>query len=243
MHKTHIGPCRPHYLRDRLAVLALAASLAPTVDAGRPLATDDAAVVAPGACQLESWLERGRDERALWLNPGCNPFGATEFALGGARIRPDGERRFSVVRAQVKHLLRPFDDNTPGFAVALGGSRARGTDQRERSLNGIVTVPLAGESTLLHLNAGASRLRDGAERETRATWAAALDQQLRDGTRAAAEVFGATGERARWQLGLKHELVPGHLQLDASVGSAFGRWSSTRVFTIGLVAVTPAFPR
>lgn len=207
------------------------------------MATDDAAVVAQGACQLESWFERSRDERALWLNPGCNPWGATEFALGSARLRPDHGPSFSVVRVQVKHLLRPVDESTPGVAVAVGGSRARAADQRDVFVNGIVSVPLAGESTLLHLNAGASRARDAGDRETRATWAAALDRQLRDGTRAAAEVFGSSGERARWQLGIKHELVPGHLQLDASVGSAFGRWSSTRVFTIGLVAVTPAFPR
>jgi hypothetical protein len=33
------------------------------------------------------------------------------------------------------------------------------------------------------------------------------------------------------------------VQLDASVGSAVGRWSDSRIATVGLVFVTPAFLR
>ncbi len=230
--------------RTPLALAALTACLAVApVHAGRPLATDDAAVVAAGACQFETWFEHWRDARAFWLNPGCNPFGSTEFSFGGAHVRPDGGGAFSLMRGQVKQHVRAYDENGPGLAVAAGAARARAAGQQDVFANGIVTLPLAGEAVLVHLNAGATRSRMPAGSKTRATWAAALDAEAVAGTRAAGEVFGTSGERARWQLGLKHELLPGHLQLDASIGSAFGRWSTTRTVTIGVVAVTPSFLR
>ncbi|MCS6996666.1 MAG: hypothetical protein NZ533_06860 [Casimicrobiaceae bacterium] len=236
-------PARLHIVSRAVVCAVSAVALVSLAHAGRPFATDDAAIVAAGACQVEAWTERGRDERALWVNPGCNPFGSTEFALGGARVRVDGEGRFSVLRGQVKHLFRPVSETDPGFAIAVGGSRARSVGEREWFVNGIASLPLSGEERVLHLNLGAVRTRtDGRARE-RLTYAAAFDTALWSGGRLALEAFGTSGERAQWQLGAKHELIPGHLQVDASVGSAFGRWSKTRRLTVGLVLVSPTVLR
>ncbi len=224
------------------ALLALTACIATLpAHAGRPLASDDAAVVDRGACQLETWIGLTRSDRGIWLNPSCNPFGNTEFALGGGHVREDGGRDYTLVQWQFKQLLRAYTDTQAGFAVAFGGEHVRGDDARTTFINGIATLPLAGQAQLLHLNLGASLARDASSRLTRAAWGLAYDAEVAASTRVAAEGFGVSGERANWQLGVRHELVPGHVQIDASVGGAFGRWSDTRVVTAGLVLVSPAF--
>jgi len=222
------------------------AVLSSPTHAGRPLATDDAAIVAHGACQLELWLERGRGERTLWANPTCNPFGRTEFALGGARVRDD-EGGATVTAGQVKYLLRAFDERAPGFALAFRAERDRRVHaglpplQGDTEFRGIATWPLAGEALLLHANLGALRQRETGDEprwRTRPTWAVALDQEALPFTRASLEAYGTGSERARWQAGLRHELRDG-LQIDFAFGAQAGRWSATRQANVGLVFVTP----
>lgn len=238
------------HLRRRVgaALPAVAgALLSLPVHAGRPLATDDAAIVEAGACQLELWNERGRSERALWANPGCNPFGRTEFAFGAARARDDDAGSATIAAWQVKHLLRPFDAQTAGFALALRNERDRRVHagppplRGDTELKGIATWPLAGESLLLHANLGAVRQRETSEapaRRTRAAWAAALDREVMPDTRLSLETYGTGSERARWQLGLRHEVRPG-FQLDVAFGAQGGRFGDTRQMNFGLVVVTP----
>ena len=234
------GPGRKAALLG-FCLIGLSAAAVQPVLAGRPLATDDAAIVEAGACQLEAWMERGRDHRATWLNPGCNPFGRTEFAFGGARVRPDDLPAYTLHAWQIKRMLREHDAAHAGYAIAFGGQRQRHGGAREVYLNGIATLPLAAEVRVLHINLGALRTRDADGRHTRATWGLAFDAEVATATRASLEAFGTSSERPRWQFGLRHELVPGHLQLDASLGSALGRWSETRLVTLGLVFVNPAF--
>jgi hypothetical protein len=221
------------------AALTAALATPTTAHAGRPLATDDAAVVEAGSCQLEAWTARERGARGLWLNPSCNLTGQTELALGGARVRADGEDRVSVLTWQAKHLLRAHDASQAGYALALGGERARLAGERSLFLNGIATLPLGSVNRLLHLNLGAVRAPEDGGPRRRALWGLALDGEVAADTRASLESFGLGGERARWQAGLAHEIVPGRLQIDASVGSALGRWRDTRSVTLGLVFVTP----
>jgi hypothetical protein len=229
-----------------LAALVVA-SVASGAHAGRPLATDDAAIVDHGACQLELWLERDRGSRASWANPGCNPFGRTEFALGGARVRGDDAHDATVTAWQVKHLLRAFDERTAGFALALRNERDPRVHaglpplQGDTELKGIATWLLAGEALLLHANAGALRQREAGDeplRRTRAIWAAALDAELLPATRASLEGFGVGSERLRWQAGLRHALRDG-LQIDFAFGAQAGRWSDSRQVNVGLVVVHP----
>ncbi len=211
--------------------------------AGRPLATDDAGVVEHGACQFELWTERGRDSRAHWLNPGCNPFGHTEFQFGAARTRESGEGSYTVYRWQIKQRLREYDETQFGLALALGQQRQHQLGTRESFVNGIISLPLSGPSQLLHFNLGGARERKDTGHRNRATWGLAFDTELRSDTRLSLESFGRSGERANWQLGLRHQLVAEQLQIDVSIGSAWGRWSNTRFLTLGLVWVSPAYLR
>ncbi len=227
----------------RCLLLAIGAALACPAHAGRPLSTDDAAIVDTGACQIESWVETTRDGHAYWAIPGCNLFGHAEFSLGAARIRPDGLPGYTLGAWQVKGLLRPYGQDVSGFAVAVGGQRVRHGTMRDDFVNGIATVPLGGDRRLLHLNLGVLRLRDEDGHRTRATWGLAYDAEVNGATRAALETFGRSGERANWQLGLRHDLVPGRVQIDGSIGGAIGRWNGSRVFTLGLVFAGPLLRR
>lgn len=222
-------------------------ALAPAAHAGRPMATDDAAVLDDGACQLEAWTEHSPGLNTSWLNPSCNPFGSTEFALGLARQqdRKDSANNSSLNSWQIKHLLRAYDEQHSGFAVAAGGQHTRVSADNELFIKGIATLPLRGEDLLAHFNAGGIRQRDQSGGVYRATWGMALDGAVMHATRASLETFGTSGTgsaaRSNWQFGLRRELIPGRLQLDASIGSPFGRWSGERTVSLGLVFTTPSF--
>lgn len=225
------------------ALLGVCATVSLPVLAARPMATDDAAIVAAGACQLEIWAERRRDERSAWLNPGCTPFGGTELSLGAALVRPDDAASFTVQQWQIKQLLRALDDTRAGLAVALGSHRVRQSDARDSFLNAIATLPLAGETRLLHLNMGALGACEDGRHRHRATWGVAFDAEVTPSTRASLESFGTSSERANWQFGASHELVPGRVQIDFSIGSVLGRRQDSRIVTLGVVLISPAFLR
>jgi hypothetical protein len=111
----HPGRFGAAYLPLPPALLCAALRAAMLAQAGRPLATDDAASVDAAACQLETWVERTRDSRSTWINPACNPFGATEFAVGGARVREAGPDTLTLQHWQVKQLVRaPIASALPG---------------------------------------------------------------------------------------------------------------------------------
>ncbi|MFJ9451096.1 hypothetical protein [Herbaspirillum sp. NPDC101397] len=234
----------PRKLNTVLAAVFCAAASS-SAHAGRPMATDDAAVLDEGACQLETWTEHSSALNTSWLNPSCNPFGSTEFALGAAhqQDRRDSSANTALMSWQVKHLLRTYDDQQTGFAIATGGQHARASGDNETFIKGIATLPLQGENLLAHLNAGGIRQRDQRGGNYRGTWGMALDAEVSAGTRVSIETFGVTSTGTNWQLGLRRELIPDRLQLDASIGSPFGRWPQGRIVTLGLVFVTPSLKR
>ncbi len=225
------------------ALTGLAA--APTAWAGRPMATEDASVGDAGTCQLEAWTERSRADRSHWLKPSCVPFGSTEFALGAARVRDDAGERSSRLEWHVKHLLRETTGEQAGYGLFLGALRDRSAPGRsgERALKAMATLPLDGETLVMHLNAGLVRERNDGQRRTRALWSAALDRELWSETRGFVEAFATGSDRPAWQVGVQHQLLPGRLQVDAGIGSVAGRWRDTRQATVGLVFFTPALLR
>jgi len=234
-------------LRGLFGFTLLAVGLPATALAGRPLTTDDAAIVDHGACQLESWFERSRSDSdpvsVGWLNPACNPWGATEFSFGAGREH-NSENHATVTAWQIKRLIRSYDHRQAGFAVSLGDQRDRRIHRHalgDTSLTTIATFPLSGTTLLSHVNLGVIRQREEGGWRIRGNWGTALDWGLTANTRVSLETFGLSGERANWQLGLLYELIPGQVQIDMSVSSPYGRWSSDRTLTFGAVFLSPPF--
>lgn len=239
-------PLRRNHLALPITALAAACLVAsPEALAGRPMATEDAALSEAGSCQVEVWTERGRDERYHWVKPACVPFEHIEFALGGARVRADDGERSSLIEGHIKYLLRESTGQQAGYGLFLGEHRDRSAPGRagERVLKAMTTVPLIDETLVVHLNAGVSRERDGTSRRVRGLWSAALDRELGGQTRGFVEAFGTGSDRPSWQVGLQHQLAPGRLQLDASVGSVVGRWRDNRQLSVGLVIFAPGLLR
>jgi hypothetical protein len=238
-------PSRPSCLTLQLTAAAALITAASTAAAGRPMATEDAAISDAGSCQLEVWSERSRDERSHWVKPACTPVDNLELALGVARVHGDGSGRSSRIEGHLKYLLRETTAQQSGYGLFLGELRDRGQPARagERVLKGMTTIPLADEALVLHLNAGLARQRGDGSRRIRGLWSAALDRELGGQTRGFVEAFGTGGDRPAWQAGVQHQLVPGRLQLDASVGSVAGRWRDTHQVTVGLVVFADALLR
>ena len=109
----------------RLLALCIIAA-APSAHAAQPLVTDDAAVVAPKTCQLETWARWVHDAREYWAQPACNFTGNLELAVGGARAHPDTGEPSSIVQLQAKTVLFPRNDGTLSFGAAVGGARDTG---------------------------------------------------------------------------------------------------------------------
>lgn len=118
-------------LRSALAAAALAASHAAL--AARPMVTDDARILDPKACQIETWVRGNPDSTEIWALPACNFTGNLELTLGGAATRAEGHTRTSGILLQGKTLFRAMDASVwrsgspPASCAARAMMRATGT--------------------------------------------------------------------------------------------------------------------
>src|SRR5881394_731805 len=124
MRKTFPPGSRALYvndLRDELTaicklftVFITAFVFAEHAHAARPFVTDDARVVDPDHCQLETFYKEQRADsgREFWFLPACNQLGV-EWTVGGNRI--EGENNFIV---QGKKLFKPLEPDGYGLALS-----------------------------------------------------------------------------------------------------------------------------
>jgi len=116
------APCVPPLGRLLLLLLVVAASSA---HAAQPLATDDAAVVAPKSCQLEVWNRSAHGARTFWAQPARNFTGNLELSFGGARAQPDAGESSSIVALQAKTVLVASESGTSSFGMLAGAGRGK----------------------------------------------------------------------------------------------------------------------
>ena len=207
-----------------LPALAILAALHAPAQAGRPLATEDAGVLAAGECEFETFAGRTRERAAPRLGESSLQFGCgfgmrSQVALGWGRESAAGERSRSLGLTG-KTSLRDGGDEATSFALAWGAGRADspGTPMRLETtyLTGVATMPLKG-SLALHANLGWSRSRSAGASTT--GWGLALERSGEGGIDVMGEVFGDDRERRPWvQLGVRASLLPERLWLDASAG-------------------------
>jgi hypothetical protein len=194
-------------VRRVLAALVSAAA-AGAAHAGRPLVTDDARLLDPGQCHVESYYKesRGQGGSEFWFLPACHAFGA-ELAAGGRRLEG---RREAIVQAKI--VPRPLAPGGAGYGFSVG---AVGGDAY---VNGIASLALAGERAALHANLGALQSVGG-------TWGLGLEALLSRQWLAIAELYGTRGEKPVRHAGVRWNFSE-RLQLDATRGDGF--------YTLGL---------
>ncbi len=215
------GPPAAEPLRFLLTVLILSFA-ARAAHAARPFVTDDARVVDPGGCQIETFVKRqGKfSEREFWLLPACNPSGNLELTFGGFNVHSAFPGDSSAVIMQGKTLLKPLETNGAGFALALGALRAspfRSATTVNPYINSIGSFSLLDDRFVLHANLGA--IDDRQSNVTRGTWGIGAEILLiAPRLYGIVESYGQRGEKPTFHTGFRFWIVPGRVQVDATTG-------------------------
>jgi len=193
----------------RSTLLAAGALLAAPAWAGRPLATDDAAILEPSDCQVEAWHQHTGSLREWWAMPACR-VGDWELAAG------KGQGRASIVQA--KTILHRSGNATDGWALGLAVASQQGPI-RQQTVNLPLTMSFAQQAFLLHLNAGWMRPHGAA---TRGTWSIGGEYAFARRWGLSLESYGSRHLHPTRQLGLRYTLLENRLDLDTSVAETAG---------------------
>lgn len=188
-----------------LALLAVFAQGAGA--AGGHHAVDDAAILDPGRCHIETWHERHRHGGGslLHLAPACR-IGMAEWTLGMERDRVEGARDTRII-PQVKIA---GDSPVPGVSIgaALGATRL---DDGRTPEDVYAYIPVSwqpGPEFVVHVNAGYDRVRGG-DRTSR--FGVGADYRLTESVELILERYRQLGERftragTRWNLAARISL-------------------------------------
>jgi hypothetical protein len=221
----------------RLLLAALALSALPA-HAARPLVTDDARLVDPQGCQVETFYKRQREfhEHEFWVLPACNPWGRVELALGGNWIDSTQPGDSRTLIAQGKTLLVPLQTNGAGFAFTLGVAQVSPSQSASvvnPYVNGIASFSFLDDRVVLHANLGA--VRDNQAHLTRGTWGLGAEILLiAPRLYAILETYGQRLEKPTLHGGLRFWVVPDRVQVDSTIGSQHATPFDRRFGTIGL---------
>lgn len=203
--------------------------------AGRPLTVEDAAIVDPGQCQLETYAAHARSVNLneFWATPACNVGGDWELAFG-VDAASDAARRASYGRLQAKTVFKPLEAGGWGVGLVLADQfRAGRQPDGDLSLNVPLSFSLFDDRVLLHLNAGLVRMQ--VRRATDLSWGVGAEFRVSARHTLTAETFGQQRYGGRYQFGYAYALIPDHLQIDASWGQRLARRSREPQLTLGLV--------
>lgn len=207
--------------------------------AGRPMNVDDAALVNPKSCQLESWFQHNQDSREFWAVPACNPTGNLELAAGAARVLHAQAIDHTLYAFQAKTILKSIDSSRWGLAMAAG---TQFDDTQHLHGDVFVNLPLSlsfyNSRLLLHSNVGWLHVREG--KRHLLSWGTGCEFALHDDFSLIAEVYGNQQDRPDFQLGFKSWLKKEYIQLDATYGDKLGSQGDAAFFSLGLVFLTDA---
>ncbi|MES2160039.1 MAG: hypothetical protein V4476_02685 [Pseudomonadota bacterium] len=226
-------------LQARAAACVLAASLlaCPATRAGRPMTVDDAAIAAPGTCQLETYALHADHLAEYWATPACNVGGDWELGLGGAWADDTTGPRSQTMhhfRLQAKTVFKPLETNGWGLGLVLADQfRAGQGGDGDLSVNVPLSISLRDDAVLLHLNAGMMHAETG--RRHHATWGSGAQFRVDERHSLTAEVYGRQHSGSRYQFGIARALIPDRLQIDATWGQRLARGGGEPVVTVGLV--------
>lgn len=205
--------------------------------AGRPLTTEDAAIVEAKGCQVESWIDRSSSATTGWIVPACN-FGLnTELQAGFARTRADGQARFSEAYVQAKTLLREMTDDEPWGVGLVVGATKRPRNETHRGWDnpyilGVFTQAICNTPLTLHANAGWARDREA--RRDLTLWGVALEAAVNDRLTLLGEVYGQNAQKPFVRIGGRWTAIKDRLDIDLSWVERRGGPSEERFVSIGV---------
>jgi len=212
--------------------------------AARPMVTDDANIVDPQSCQLESWVKTSQVSLERWAVPGCNFAWDTEISVGGnaQNAKVEGDSQFWLFQA--KKRWKRLEPNSWGLSTTLG--RVSERPGRSQQLSSESLAPSSAQDTYLnvpitwalasdrfvHLNLG--WIHHERLRVSHPTWGLGGEYGLTPRTFAIGEVFGESGAQSKTQMGLRYWVSPQKLQLDTTYGQPVRGGKEERWISIGL---------
>jgi len=223
-----------------IGVVAAAAA----VHAGQPLVTDDASVIDPGTCQLESWIRPFHQGHEIGLVPACNVLESLELSAGGSGVRTGGNA-FSTFQLQAKTVFIRHDDARRWSLGAQAGA-ARDTSMPRggpafQTYFGRALASLYSTGDLeLDVNLGLANTYGSG---TYAIAGAAAQFLLVERAQLLAEIFKDEPGRGGAQVGLRFLAIPNRFELYASYGRRVGNGPANGWATFGIRLQTAPFLR
>lgn len=207
--------------------LCCLAAYLPAHAAGGHHAVDDAVILEPGQCEVETWFDRERaSARTLThIGPACRA-GSVELAFNADSVRQDGLGRHTAGGPQLKwaHAL------TPTFSVgAVAAMTWR--DRSPRALTATVVLPITWQPdplVAMHVNLGRDYRRGGEPDSSRS--GVALEWIPLAQWSFVAERFRDSGA-SHWRAGVRYQ-VSDRLSLDVSRAEGL-RHRTSAWWTIG----------
>ncbi|HKX94540.1 MAG TPA: hypothetical protein VJM48_07545 [Methylibium sp.] len=219
-------------MKRATGVAWLLAGIATGADAGRPLATDDAATVGEGQCQLEAWIESPRRGHGLVAAPACGLTASAELGVELARSRVAGQTAESATLA-AKWVAGElgWTDWALGAKVYAGRSRERpGPWQADERGALLLASRSLAPQWAVHANLGIAH-RPGAGRSDALAKLATVWQPA-PAFLAFAEIEAQQRAATTQSAGLRWWLVPERLGMDFTASRDVGVPDSRRV-TVG----------
>jgi hypothetical protein len=189
-------------------------------------------------------MRRNQGSTEYWALPACNPTGNLELTIGGARTREFGETHTTDVQVQAKTLFKPLETNGWGTGIALGSLR-HPRDESDRSLGASLyayvptSFSFVDDRFVVHTNLGT--LRAEGESHHRFAWGLGAEMRVNASLFVIPEIFSQSAKGTHFQVGARYWVVPGRMQVDATVGDRVGRSNGERWFSLGVRLLTPAF--
>ena len=203
-----------------VAAGALLACTSGPARAARPLTTDDTGIVAPHACQIESWVEHDRRHDVVNADPACALSDSVELDLGAAHDDPGdrtgGTTGYSLgVKIAPSWAVRDVHAGTLSFAwkAEVDWQRDPGTSPYLSAYSTTAVAALA-IGPAVNLSSNVVITRDARTGTVRVGALAAAAWQPGERALGYAEVIRPPGAATRLGLGLRWWVVPGKLGVD-----------------------------
>ncbi|MCH8502579.1 MAG: hypothetical protein LAT77_11800 [Aliidiomarina sp.] len=187
--------------------------------ASTSMVVDDASIVDPNRCEIESWFGNNGRDSLFYFAPVCQ-FGdsGVELTFAYERWKPYQQSAQNYLTTEAKTLLGSFDQQRGAVALALGSTFALDSDPVKRVPSYYVNVPVSfqlSHSTMVHVNAGLQQ--DNVASKTRTTSGIGLEQQFNRHVTGFAEVFHIEGSGTNWQVGALLSQVIANASLTVSL--------------------------
>lgn len=224
-------------MKKILPILIFAVFLGPIniAMAARPMLTDDARIVDPKSCQLESWARDSKQVTEYWALPACNVSENLEVTIGGSLEGEKGHSSFANELYQIKSIIQPIASNQTGFAISIGNGRDPKRTMNKAIQDWYLNVPISypyNDRLVIHTNLGVTHLTD--EHTEKMNWGLSSEYNYNERIDLISEVFNQSSNSTYFQFGLRYWLIKNRAQIDTTYMNSFNHIGEDQSFSIGL---------